>query len=62
MWSLTRPTSDAVAAAIADQAPRPFSYAEVGQSRDGSPAGYDLDHNRALLGWWVALLRPHVRS
>ena len=27
-----------------------FSYPEVGASRDQSPAGYDLDHNRILLG------------
>ncbi|MFN7951490.1 MAG: DUF1990 domain-containing protein [bacterium] len=50
MWSFRRPSTDAVAAAIVDQASRPFSYPEVGASRDGSPTGYDLDHNRALLG------------
>ncbi len=27
-----------------------FSYPEVGASRDQSPAGYDIDHNRKLLG------------
>jgi uncharacterized protein (UPF0548 family) len=26
------------------------SYSEVGLSRDGAPAGYNLDHNRVLIG------------
>ncbi len=29
---------------------QPFSYPEVGQSNEGSPAGYDVDHNRVRLG------------
>lgn len=34
-----------------DEARRaPFSYPERGASRSGSPAGYDIDHNRAQLG------------
>lgn len=35
---------------LAAQAQLPFSYPEVGQSTGGPPRGYDLDHNRALLG------------
>src|SRR5262249_38834277 len=50
MWSLRQPSDDAVRDFLASQAALPFSYPEVGASRDGAPAGYDLDHNRALLG------------
>ena len=32
------------------QAGESFSYAEIGQSTDGTPSGYDHDHNRVLLG------------
>jgi uncharacterized protein (UPF0548 family) len=29
---------------------KPFSYAEVGASKEGAPRGYNLDHNRIKLG------------
>jgi uncharacterized protein (UPF0548 family) len=32
------------------QAAEPLSYREIGQSNGGSPAGYNVDHNRVLLG------------
>jgi uncharacterized protein (UPF0548 family) len=35
---------------LARQAERPFSYAEVGRSREGSPPGYVVDHRRVRLG------------
>jgi uncharacterized protein (UPF0548 family) len=35
---------------LAAQGGRPFSYAEVGATRDGAPPGYDADHHRARLG------------
>ncbi|MBK7973534.1 MAG: DUF1990 domain-containing protein [Deltaproteobacteria bacterium] len=51
MWSITRPSAARIAAAIRDQSPRPVSYAEVGRSDGGdAPPGFDLDHNRLLLG------------
>ena len=50
MWTLTQPTETEVREFIARQQSLPFSYAEVGQSNGGSPAGYNLDHNRVQLG------------
>lgn len=52
MFSLTRPSEDVVAEALRSQQERPFSYAEVGVSREGPEklAGYVVDHNRVKLG------------
>jgi uncharacterized protein (UPF0548 family) len=50
MWSLRQPSDDVARAFLTRQAALPFTYAAVGASRDGAPAGYTLDHNRALLG------------
>lgn len=50
IWSLRRPSQEVLHAFLARQRREPFSYPEVGQSRSGTPAGYDLDHNRVRLG------------
>ena len=50
MFLLREPSPAEAEAFILAQSPRPFSYPEVGASRTGAPAGYDVDHNRALLG------------
>jgi uncharacterized protein (UPF0548 family) len=50
MWLLHQPSDDTIRTFLASQASLPFSYPEVGASRDGAPAGYAFDHNRALLG------------
>ncbi len=50
MWHLSRPSPETVATFLAHQRTLPQSYAEVGASLDGSPAGYDLDHNRVQVG------------
>lgn len=50
MWSTTPPSDERIAAFLAEQRELACSYPEVGQSLDGSPAGYNIDHNRALLG------------
>lgn len=58
MWSITRPSAARIAAAIRDQSARPVSYADVGRSDGGdAPAGFDLDHNRVLLGRGEAAFR-----
>ncbi|MEO5957693.1 MAG: DUF1990 domain-containing protein [Opitutaceae bacterium] len=49
-WSMTEPSDARLAGFLARQANVEFSYAELGASRDGAPAGYDLDHNRVPLG------------
>jgi uncharacterized protein (UPF0548 family) len=49
-WSLRKPSQRVLHDFLARQRREPFSYPEVGQSRSGTPAGYDLDHNRVRLG------------
>lgn len=50
MWSLAEPSPIRVKEFLAGQRTLDFSYPETGQSEGGSPAGYDLDHNRVRLG------------
>jgi uncharacterized protein (UPF0548 family) len=50
MWSLVRPDDQQLQRFLEAQAAQSFSYAEIGQSSDGAPPGYNLDHNRVLLG------------
>ncbi|MDF1505330.1 DUF1990 domain-containing protein [Roseisolibacter sp. H3M3-2] len=50
-FRLSRPGDRDVAAFLAAQRDAPFSYAEVGASRDGpAPPGYVVDHRRVRLG------------
>jgi uncharacterized protein (UPF0548 family) len=49
-WNPRPPTADELARFLAEQADAPLSYPEVGQSNAGAPAGYNLDHNRAVIG------------
>jgi uncharacterized protein (UPF0548 family) len=51
MMRLTRPGLDEVTAHLASQNGRPFTYPDVGATRDDrSPAGFAHDHNRQRLG------------
>jgi uncharacterized protein (UPF0548 family) len=50
MWFVKKPSEPAIQAFLARQSQLPFSYAEVGSSREQVPAGYDVDHNRVQLG------------
>jgi uncharacterized protein (UPF0548 family) len=52
MFLLTKPKRDRVDTFLAAQRDNDFSYAEVGQSRDGAAAvaGYNVDRNRVQLG------------
>jgi uncharacterized protein (UPF0548 family) len=52
MFLLTKPKRARVDAFLAAQHENDFSYAEVGQSRDGAAAvaGYNVDRNRVQLG------------
>jgi uncharacterized protein (UPF0548 family) len=47
---LRAPGDDVVTEFLRRQENVAVSYAEIGQSHDGSPSGYNLDHNRALVG------------
>jgi uncharacterized protein (UPF0548 family) len=54
MFTFSEPTDREIAKYISSQAKLPFSYAEVGATRNNNnaagPAGYTLDHNRVQLG------------
>ena len=50
MLFLSKPGQDAIRSFISAQKDQPFSYAEVGGSREKAPSGYTSDHNRIRLG------------
>src|ERR1700730_17238071 len=50
MFLLSKPSAEQVRDFIAAQQGLPFSYSEVGATRDQLPAGYTVDHNRTQLG------------
>jgi len=50
MFLLSRPSDAQIRAFLKERESDSFSYPEVGATRDVPPAGYDIDHNRILLG------------
>ena len=55
MFLLSTPDEKTVRRFLARQAESTFSYPEVGASHsENAPSGYNVDHNRALLGHGVA--------
>jgi uncharacterized protein (UPF0548 family) len=50
MFFLNKPDEIFIRGFLAQQREKPFSYAEVGASRSVAPSGYNVDHNRILLG------------
>src|SRR4051812_13853521 len=50
MFLLREPSASAIGSFLAAQRRQPLSYPEVGASRGQAPAGYNVDHNRVLLG------------
>jgi len=50
MFFLNQPDEIFIRGFLAQQRGQPFSYAEVGASRGVAPSGYNVDHNRILLG------------
>ena len=55
MWSLSRPSLDAVRRHLDAQRGLPFTYEAVGATRDGqAPAGFDHDQRRQRLGTGAA--------
>jgi len=51
MFRFRQPTPDAVASWLADIRDGPFTYPDVGATRDGrSPAGFNVDHLRTRIG------------
>ena len=50
MWSFTPPAEKRISSFLNHQRALSYSYPEVGHSRDKSPLGYAIDHNRIELG------------
>jgi uncharacterized protein (UPF0548 family) len=50
MFLFSRPGEAAIRSFLAAQKDQPFSYADVGASRDRAPNGYTVDQNRVQLG------------
>src|SRR5215469_16392931 len=50
LCSLRKPNDEELKRFLEAQTAEPFTYREVGQSCDGSPVGYNVDHNRVKLG------------
>ena len=50
MFLITKPNNEAVARFLETQKDTPFSYAEIGATRNVAPDGYTIDHNRVQLG------------
>ncbi|HTN76895.1 MAG TPA: DUF1990 domain-containing protein [Pirellulaceae bacterium] len=51
MLRFTRPTVEQIRAYLDAQRGQPFSYREVGATREAPPTGYDFDQHRVLLGF-----------
>lgn len=62
MWSLTPPSEKQIADFLQVQRTLSFSYPEVGHSRDRSPLGYSIDHNRVELGQGEAAFTAACRA
>ena len=50
MFIAKKPSAKVTARFLASQANEPFTYPEVGATKEQPPAGYVLDHNRVCLG------------
>ena len=50
MFLLTKPNRELIRQFVDARREDEFSYAEVGASRTEAPPGYNVDHNRVLLG------------
>jgi len=50
MFVLTKPADNLLQKFIVDSSNAEFSYEAIGGTRTVPPAGYDVDHNRSLIG------------
>src|SRR5262245_4805772 len=62
MLRLRKPTDEEIRRLIDTQAQRPFSYEAVRATRTKPPAGYVVDHNRAVLGRGSETFRRAVEA
>jgi len=50
MFLVTKPSAEKIRRFISSQQEQPFSYSEIGATREQLPANYTIDHNRVQLG------------
>jgi uncharacterized protein (UPF0548 family) len=62
MFLLTEPSEKQLRSFLEAQKEIPFSYAEVGASKLGTPHGYNVDHNRIKLGYGAKSFALAVRA
>ena len=62
MFLIREPSEDMVRKYLASQRDQPYSYKEVGATRDKAPAGYNLDHNRIEIGKGIEAFDYAVRA
>lgn len=55
MFMMRRPSRALINKFLSSQRNKGFSYAEIGATRSGVPAGYTVDHNRVTLGSGAAV-------
>src|SRR6185295_11836659 len=62
MFLPTAPSDDHIRRFLDSQRDLPFSYPDVGASRDIPPASYNVDHNRIKLGSGQATFQHAVAA
>jgi uncharacterized protein (UPF0548 family) len=62
MFTLSEPSDEDVLKFVSGQFNLPFSYAEVGATQAGTPAGYTVDHNRVQLGRGADVFKRAVEA
>lgn len=50
MFLLSRPSAEKIDAFLQERERDSYSYLEIGATRETAPTGYNVDHNRELLG------------
>ena len=50
MFLLTRPSAAQIETFLKEREVDSFSYDEIGATRESPPSGYDIDHNRIMIG------------
>lgn len=50
MFLLTRPSASQIEAFLQERETDSFSYREIGATRESPPSGYNIDHNRMMIG------------
>ena len=62
MFLITKPNKEVVERFLETQKDSPFSYAEIGATRDVAPDGYNIDHNRVELGTGRATFQLAIKA